>query len=248
MKLNLLSSTAVLAVALAAQSGSAFAGGPKVLVSTIDGSYDNTAVGPYDTPSLSISNTTGFSFTNVTLTLTPYQPGTLTGGLAPQSRSISDVAPTSVLNYVWLDGYGGTVANDLFSYDYDDEYGQTTTNPACAAQPYALCSLVGNFIVTFTATWNNPAYGPGGTEVSSVFSPAVNATGGFVGWEGLDLNGYSESTYDAHIGTPHGILANIYVGAPTGIPEPAAWALMLAGFGGLGVAIRSRRKAGLAAA
>ena len=32
------------------------------------------------------------------------------------------------------------------------------------------------------------------------------------------------------------------------VPEPATWAVMLAGFGGLGVSMRSRRKAALAAA
>jgi hypothetical protein len=33
-----------------------------------------------------------------------------------------------------------------------------------------------------------------------------------------------------------------------GVPEPAAWSLMIAGFGGLGVALRARRKAVAAAA
>lgn len=31
-----------------------------------------------------------------------------------------------------------------------------------------------------------------------------------------------------------------------GVPEPAAWALMLVGFGGLGAALRSRRRMALA--
>jgi hypothetical protein len=37
-------------------------------------------------------------------------------------------------------------------------------------------------------------------------------------------------------------------GQTAGVPEPAAWALMLAGFGGLGLAMRSRRKQGLSPA
>jgi hypothetical protein len=241
MKYKLLTTSAIAALAIAAQSQNAFAGA--TLVSTIDGAYDNTAVGPYDTPSLAISNTTGYSFTNVTLTLTPYQPGTDTYGLTPQTRSFADVGAGTVENIVWTDGYGGTIQGDLFSYDYDDSYGQTTTNPACDAQGQSLCSDVGNFKVTFTATWLNPAFGPSGTEIFSVFSPTTNASGGFVGWEGLDPNGFSESTYDDHVSTPTGVLANIYVGAP-GVPEPATWAMMMIGFAGLGAAMRSRRKPG----
>ena len=245
MNYKLLTTVAVAGLALAAQSGKALAS--DVLVSTIDGSYDDTTVGPYDTPSLKISNTTNYSFSNVTLTLTPYQPGTDTYGLAPQTRTFGDIAANSVSAIVWLDGYGSVIQGDLWSYDYDDSYGQTTTNAACAAQPYAICSDVGNFQVTFTAIWNNPDYGPGGTEVASVFSPTHNATGGFVGWEGLDPNGWSESTYDDHLGTPNGVLANIYVGTPdtipSGAPEPATWALSIMGLGLVGASLRRRRTA-----
>jgi hypothetical protein len=36
------------------------------------------------------------------------------------------------------------------------------------------------------------------------------------------------------------------VGALSAAPEPAAWAVMLLGFGGMGAAMRSRRKLALA--
>jgi hypothetical protein len=240
MRVGLLTSVAVAALALAAQSQNAYAGAPPVLVSTIDGGYDGPV---YDTPYLTISNTTGNDFTNVTLTLLGYQG--LNNGIS-QSRNLGTIAAGTVYSYVWLDGYGGTIAGDLFSYDYDDEYGETQSNPACT-QPYALCSLVGNFQVTLTATWANPEYGPSGTEISSVFTPSNNASGGFVGFEGLDPSGLSETSYDDHSGTPHGILANIYVGAPVSlVPEPRTWAMMLMGFFGLGAILRgARRRLGL---
>ena len=42
---------------------------------------------------------------------------------------------------------------------------------------------------------------------------------------------------------------NLSVTSSTGgVPEPATWALMLLGFGGLGTALRSRRRATLAQA
>ena len=37
-------------------------------------------------------------------------------------------------------------------------------------------------------------------------------------------------------------------GVPGGVPEPAAWALMIVGLGGVGVSLRSRRRGTLAAA
>jgi hypothetical protein len=37
-------------------------------------------------------------------------------------------------------------------------------------------------------------------------------------------------------------------GPTSGVPEPATWAMMLTGFGGLGAAMRKRRRAGLATA
>jgi hypothetical protein len=240
MKNLLFASGAAGVLAVLASSPAAVAA--PILVSTIDGAYDAYV---YDTPSLTIYNTTPYAFTNVQLELVGYQD--INNGL-DQTRSISDVAANSSYAYVWLDGYGGTVAGDLFSYDYDDEYGQTTTNAACV-QPYALCSFVGNFEVKFTALWNNPNYNSGaGTEISSVFSPANNATGGFVGWEGLDPSGLSETTYDDHVGTPNGVLANIYVGPPAvinpnGVPEPATWAMLILGLGAVGVALRRRQVA-----
>ena len=148
-------------------------------------------------------------------------------------------------------GCCGVVAGDLTSYDYDDEYTGTpyqipTTNcgypQGCVSgggpQWYA---QTGSFTVTFTATVQGGTYD--GQSVYSVFSDATNATGGFVGWEGIDPNGYSESPYDIHSGGITNDLANIYLGVPPppGVPEPAEWALMLIGFGGLGAVIRRRR-------
>lgn len=41
---------------------------------------------------------------------------------------------------------------------------------------------------------------------------------------------------------------NVTVNTLSGVPEPAGWTLMLAGFGGLGMAIRARRRQAVAAA
>jgi hypothetical protein len=170
----------------------------------------------------------------------------LTYGLTPQTIDLPDMGAGDT-NVTWLDGYSGTVEGDLFSYDFDDSYGNDPagyTNPDCVVGS-ALCSLVGNFSVTFTAVISGGAFD--GDSIFSVFSPTTNQTGGFIGWEGLDPTGLSETVYDQHSGstsTVNGTLANIELGTPPPpAPEPGTCAMLLGGIGLLGLAHRRRQKA-----
>lgn len=217
----------------------------KTIISTINGYYD---VDGYDTPSLHISNTTAFNFTNVKITLTAYQG--INNGLS-QTATIGTIGAGSTYIDVWG---GSTSPGNLFAYDYDDEYngtfspatgyglgpnGTLVLAPQCAPQSniygWNYCADTGNFLVTITAMWN-------GIPIYSQFSPANNATGKFVAWEGLDPNGWSETTYDSHSsGGPNGVLANIYEGTPPP-PTPEPGSLMLFGTGLVAAIGYARRK------
>ena len=95
--------------------------------------------------------------------------------------------------------------------------------------------------MTFTAVVSGGAFD--GQSVFSVFSPNSNVTGGFVGWLGLDPNGFSESpAYDVHTGVVTGHLADIDLGVPPAVPEPETYALLIAGLGAVGWAARRRQR------
>jgi hypothetical protein len=143
-------------------------------------------------------------------------------------RDLPDIAANSDSNFIWNDP---TTAGNLFSYDYDDSFGG---GGPCPPNPInsGLCNNVGNFEVVFTAMWN-------GQAVFSVFSPTTNATGGFVGWEGLNPDGLSEDpNYDVHNGSLTGTLAYIDIGTPT--PEPGTLALLSASLAAFAFARRRR--------
>jgi hypothetical protein len=99
--------------------------------------------------------------------------------------------------------------------------------------------------VTFTATISGGTFN--GDPVFSVFSPTTNFTGGFVGWEGLNPDGLSETTFDQHSGVLSGTMAVVQIGTPPPIPELSTWTMMLVGFGGLGFAAYRVRKGAKAA-
>ena len=226
---------AALALTLGA-SIAGFGSAHATTVATVSGCYD---CGVFDTASLIFNNTTGGTLTNAQIALSGYQG---------QNNKLSATVALGNLGGGSTQFFWGNLPNvssatspgNLTAYDYDDEYIGTSAvinDPTCGGTGCALgggpqwYAQVGNFSVTFTAVVSGGVYD--GQSVYSVFSPSSNATGGFVGWEALDSNGYSESPlYDVHTGVVTGDLANIDLGVPPPpIPEPTDLALMMVGVG-----------------
>lgn len=221
-------STGLISLALAAL---ALVAGPRLAeagptqIASLSGSYDGCS---YDTPCLVFHNTTNFAFTNVQMVLKGYGPG-MNSGLS-QTVGLPDMAANGDTQVVW--GTGGT----FFSNDYDDSLGFQGTCPFPNPVNSGLCAQIGNFSVTFTAKWN-------GQPIYSVFSPTSNASGAFVGWEGVDPSGWSEDpTYDVHTGSLTGTLAYIYEGTPPSVPEPGALGMFGLGAIMVGLFVVLRRR------
>lgn len=195
-------------------------------VATISGGYD---LHSYDTPELLFNNTSSFDFTGVQMVLTGYQ-GINNG--KTNTIALPNITAGTTYDLIWT---SLPAQAPLFLNDYDDS---TPGTAPCPPSPInaSLCGDPGNFVVTLTATWN-------GQAIFSQFSPASNATGGFVPWEGLNAAGISEDPCcDVHSGSVTGTLAYIDVGTPPPLPEPASLAILGVGLLGLGIAVRRKTR------
>jgi hypothetical protein len=149
------------------------------------------------------------------------------GGASPQGG-----------NFVALDGDGG----------YNGAITQTVTG-LTVGQTYTLTFdwAAAQYADRTGATTEQIQYSLGG----QTFSTAIvdNASAGSNGWftesHTFTANNTSEVLSFLSVGTPSGLPPVALldgVSLTGGVPEPATWAMMLVGFGGLGALLRQRRR------
>ncbi len=208
----------------------------------IDGGFENPIV---TTPGLFQS---GF---------VSYAPGASFGGPGNNSWKVvgggNNITVTSDTEYTtgptYYNGHTGLQWIDLTGeFDNGSAVGIEQTVATIAGATYDLSFWVGSFVDAATSInvfvngssigiWTNPTGGstPGLGTNWAQFSQAITATGtsttlGFYYAGGRSVGGLDDVSFTSR---------------PTsGVPEPATWALMLAGFGLVGSALRRRQGAG----
>jgi hypothetical protein len=185
------------------------------------------------------------------------------------SPANTDLGPTHVYTAgtysITASGYSAPgAATDLYAKDLgDDEIGVgLTIDPAhqneipgpgtafVQLDVTSLLSMINGLDVTFGSTtlgeewgiYGSNVSGDGGTFLSSGSTEGTPSTTSLSGWGNYHF-------YDFYsLGTNGQTTGNILLSSATvaGVPEPATWAMMLLGFGAIGVAARRRRKTVLA--
>lgn len=121
----------------------------------------------------------------------------------------------------WSGGYTGQVlfTNGMNSVSID--IAPTTTDFGFFAEPDSFS----NYLIQLTLT--------GGGSVQQLVSGDSGAK--FFGWNGGGVSSITISTTDSDFA-----FGNFYYAGTSAVPEPAAWALMILGFGAVGAAVRRR--------
>ncbi|MHA6719165.1 PEPxxWA-CTERM sorting domain-containing protein [Sphingomonas sp. RS6] len=140
---------------------------------------------------------------------------TLTFGAPVNVRTIGDGWGT------WSGGYTDQVLYTNGANSITVNIAPTTSNFGFFAEP----NTFDVFLIQLTLT--------GGGSVQQL----VNGDGGalFFGWNGGGVSSFTISTTDADFA-----FGDFYYSAPTGVPEPAAWGMLIGGFGLAGAALRRR--------
>ncbi len=192
--------------------------------------------------------------------------------IATSAAAIASAAHATVINFDDLgnlapiaNGYQGLNWNNIYSVDGVDYgasgYQNGVVSPKNVAynaygDPGSISVAAGTFTFNgadFTAAWMNglqltlTGLAGGSTLYSTVLTLDTSGPLHFTtNWSGIDTLTFSTAggtrgPYDG--GGEHFAMDNLTINAAGGVPEPATWAMMIAGFGLAGATLRRRRVA-----
>ena len=170
-----------------------------------------------------------------------YDP-TAQGALGPINMSIDShcrsadgcIGNGEALGFAILQG-GNLYLNELFDTG-NDFAGHNYIDAGWVTQAATGLTASDFYLVHVTDT----------TLVDPTLHPDFSAAGGVMEFGFTTINSAANSGYGLSVGYDN-FQTNVEAfGAQGGVPEPAAWALMLLGFGGLGAALRARGRTVLA--
>jgi hypothetical protein len=171
-----------------------------------------------------------------------------TGAMAaPRACVLTDVSPTAVACQGWdsKNLLGGSPADHAATAaDLNTLLGTNTYTSSNDGGIATLSNLNGSTTIDFGMTLF-------GDTVVGFHNGAAKGENNNIGEEGTAffLIDFTTPTTSFTLDVPGSSGATLYsTGSLGGVPEPATWAMMLVGFGGLGAMLRSRRKQALAVA
>lgn len=164
--------------------------------------------------------------------------GQLAGSATSVNSSVTD--NLNVPNKVTFDTFNASAGTSTSFFDFIESYDSLAVfSVTTATNPASTVSLLNVLTGSMVALDPNVYGGSAGSSTGSSYSLNLSAN--------LAANTWYRFVYTANMATAGDIsgTANFYTRVAA-VPEPATWGLMLLGFGGIGLAMRRRRRPALA--
>ena len=144
--------------------------------------------------------------------------------------------------------YSFTVDNSTFTFvGTGDPFNPTAVQTAGGAEINTIFGAPTSYFIDRGPVSFGPGmqYSPFSTATTIAYSNSFNFIGLLAVSNGQDYYGYAFTTDSVLNSYAFETTPNTAISASSAVPEPSSWAMLIGGFGLVGGALRSRRKAGV---